>query len=156
MNIEMIKSSLSNIKPGTFTRITYISELPLKAEYKKMGYKINKITSITTRFGIHYGNISGVEPKENNSKPSRVNNYSWIVKNNICYNSNTEKYYLCTYPTSKGVNPHTKYSIKYPDGSFRGCLKTIDKDMVINSYWNKTSKMMRINIDNIIKIGGDN
>lgn len=157
MNLDSIKNAMCKVRPGTFTRITYMTQLPLKAEYKKRGYEIIKTTSITSRFGIHYGNINGVEPKENNEK--KINNFFWVdgFKKNICFNTKTEKYYLCTYPTSKGTNSKSTYCIKFPDGSFHGGMKTVDKDMVINSYWNKSStKMMRINIDNIIKIGGDN
>ena len=156
MNIEMIKNALSSIKPGTFTRVIYQTGLPLKAEYKKQGYEIIKTTSITTRFGIHYGNINGVEQKEDGDK--RVNNFFWVdgFKKNLCFNTNTKKYYLCTYPTSKGTNIKASYCIKYPNGSFKGALKSItfEKNMVIDSYWKKSStKMMRIDANNIIKIG---
>jgi len=155
MTKDNVMKCLNNIKPGTFTRITFVTELPLKAEFKNRGFRVTKTTSITTRFGIHYGNIKGVEIN-NTTKDKKVNNFYWVdnFKKNLCYNTNTKKYYICTYPTKKGTNINTKYSIKYPDGSFKGNLTSIDKNMVINSYWNKSStKMMRINIDNVLKIG---
>lgn len=155
MNIETIKNLLSKIKPGVFTRLTYQTELPLKAVYKKQGYRIVKIHSITTRFGIHYGNIKEVKEREASLSSEKTNNYNWIMKDNIQYNSNTDKYYLCTYPTKKGRNGSWRYVVYLPDGvSFEG-LTAINKDWVQDSYWNKKStNMMKINIDNVIKIGG--
>lgn len=159
MNINTIKNLLSSIKPGVFTRLTYVSELPLKAEYKKQGYKVIKTNSITTRFGIHYGNIKEVKERDSqiSSEPTveRTNNFSWVMKNNLQYNSKTEKYYLCTYPTKHGRNSSAKYSVQLPDGNVLNGLTDFNHDWVINSYWNKDStNMMRINIDNVIKIGG--
>lgn len=159
MNIESIKDILKNIKPGVFTRLTYQTELPLKAEYKKHGYRIVKINSITTRFGIHYGNIKEVKERELATSAEdvvkRPSNFSWVMKDNIQYNSNTDKYYLCTYPTKKGRNGSWKYIVYLPDGASFWDLTNINKDWVQDSYWNKKStNMMKINIDNVIKIGG--
>ncbi len=158
MNINTIKNLLDNIKPGVFTRLTYTSELPLKAEFKKQGYRVVKTNSITTRFGIHYGNIK--EVKERDSEPSnapseKVSNFSWVIKDNLQYNSKTEKYYLCTYPTKRGRNSSAKYSVYLPDGTHHDGLSDFNHDWVINSYWGKgVTNMMKINIDNIVKIGG--
>lgn len=158
MNIESITNALKNVKPGTFTRLVYKSEMPVKAEFKKMGYKVVKITSTTTRFGIHYGNIKEVKENASNDKYFKVNEaLKWIVKDIIQYNSNTEKYYLCTYPTIKGRNSSTKYDIYLNGERVMEGIDIIDRNMIINSYWSgKSSKtnMMKINVDNIIKIGG--
>ena len=154
MNIETIKNALNNIKPGVFTRLTYQTELPLKAEYKKQGYRIVKVHSITTRFGIHYGNIKEVKEREGSGSSEKTNNFHWVMKNNIQYNSNTDKYYLCTYPTKKGRNGSWRYIVYLPDGVAFDGLTNINRDWVQNSYWNKKStNMMKINIDNIIRIG---
>lgn len=159
MNIETIKNLLNKVKPGVFTRLTYQTELPLKAEYRKQGYKIVKINSITTRFGIHYGNIKEVKEKESQissePKTEKVSNFSWVMKDNIQYNSNTDKYYLCTYPTKKGRNGSWRYIVYLPDGATFEGLSNINRDWVQDSYWNKkVTNMMKINIDNVIKIGG--
>lgn len=156
MNIEMISKAVKNIKPGVFTRITYKSEMPLKAEYKKLGYKIVKISSMTTRFGIHYGNIKEVKESKHEGKISnKVNNFVWIIKNNIQYNKHTKSYYLCTYPTKKGRNSSVKYDVYLNDEKVFSNIDFIDKNMIIDSYWNKNStNMMKININNIIAIGG--
>lgn len=156
MDIKMISKAVKNIKPGVFTRITYKSEMPLKAEYKKLGYKIIKITSVTTRFGIHYGNIKDVKENKSEGKMSnKINNFVWIIKNNIQYNKNTKNYYLCTYPTKKGRNSSTKYDVYLNEEKVFSDIDFIDKAMIIDSYWNKNaSNMMKINIDNVIAIGG--
>lgn len=155
MTIEMIKDLLNNVKPGVFTRLTYQTELPLKAEYKKQGYRIVKVNSITTRFGIHYGNIKEVKEREGSDSSEKVNNFNWVMKNNLQYNSNTDKYYLCTYPTKRGRNGSWRYVVYLPDGVTFDGLSDINRDWVQDSYWNKKStNMMKINIDNVIKIGG--
>lgn len=155
MTIEMIKDLLNNVKPGVFTRLTYQTELPLKAEYKKQGYRIVKVNSITTRFGIHYGNIKEVKEREGSDSSEKVNNFKWVMKNNLQYNSNTDKYYLCTYPTKRGRNGSWRYVVYLPDGVTFDGLSDINRDWVQDSYWNKKStNMMKINIDNVLKIGG--
>lgn len=158
MNINTIKKLLDNIKPGVFTRLTYVSELPLKAEFKKQGYRVVKTNSITTRFGIHYGNIKEVKERDSessNAPSEKVSNFSWVIKDNLQYNSKTEKYYLCTYPTKRGRNSSAKYSVYLPDGTHYDELSDFNHDWVINSYWGKgITNMMKINIDNIVKIGG--
>ena len=161
MDIKTIANKLNTIKPGTFVRCTYITELPVKAEYKKLGYKVTKVTSMTTRFGIHYGNIKEVKEKnkeENNNR--KVNeNLEWIIKDSIQYNKNTENYYLCTYPTIKGRNSKSRYIVEVShtvnDGKCFDKDGLFDKSIIINSYWNKKpSNMMKININNILNIGG--
>lgn len=156
MNINTIKNLLGNIKPGVFTRLTYMSELPLKAEFKKMGYKIIKTTSVTTRFGINYGNIKQVKERDTEKKSYKMNEaLKWIVKDIIQYNSNTGKYYLCTYPTEKGRNSSSKYDIYLNGERVMKGVDIIDRNMIINSYWDKKATcMMKINIDNVVKIGG--
>lgn len=104
MKINDLKKVLENIHPGSFFRIKYSVEVPLKAEYKNMGYKIIKTVYTTSRTGIRYMNINGVTPSEKKSdKPS---NWSWEKKNYISYNSNTGSYYLNLYPM--GMNTYTK------------------------------------------------
>lgn len=156
MNIKTMTAIINDIKPGVFTRLVYTTELPLKAEYKKQGYKVVKTCEMTTRFGIHYGNIKEVkERNESYSKETRKNdNIEWVVKNIIQYNKEKDSYYLCTYPTKKGRNTSATYNIFTPNGNFYK-VKDFDKNLVIDSYWNKkVTNMMKININNVLKIGG--
>lgn len=153
MNIENIIRIITGIKPGTFTRLTYITELPLKAEFKKQGYKIFKTNAITTRFNIHYGNIKEVKEKLSDVPYTMNEALEWIVKNTIQYNKNTNSYYLCTYPTKKGRNPHSVYTVYTPSGGVYE-ISEPNKNWVIDSYWNKkATQMMKINVNNILKIG---
>lgn len=157
MKLNDVISKLSLIRPGVFTRLTYKSELPMRAEFKKQGYKIVKITSMTTRFGINYGHIKDVMENTVESSKQRVNNFSWVLKNNVQYNSNTDCHYLCTYPTKSGRNSRSSYLIYLPSGDVVTKMNLDDsiKEMVQQSHWNKSgdTKMMKIKIGNIIRIG---
>ena len=155
MDIKTISEKINKIRRGSFVRFTYQSEMPIKAEFKKMGYKIIKTTSVTTRFGINYGNIKQVKEKDTEKKPYKVNEaLKWIVKDVIQYNSNTDKYYLCTYPTEKGRNSSSKYDIYLNGERVMKGVDIIDRNMIINSYWDKKATcMMKVNIDNVIQIG---
>ena len=62
--ITVIKS----LKPGSFVRIGYKTEPPMKAEYRNQGYKVIKTTTMTTRFGIDYHNIHSVKIREQENK----------------------------------------------------------------------------------------
>ena len=44
--INELKKVLENIHPGSFFRIKYSVEVPLKAEYRNMGYKIIKVCQV--------------------------------------------------------------------------------------------------------------
>jgi len=157
MNISRLIELFEDIKPGVFTRLTYTTELPVKAEFKKQGYKVTKLCSMTTRFGINYGNIEKVkEANKDKIQESELSNIttSWVIKNNIQYNWKTEKYYLCTYPTEKGRNTSVTYNVFTPEGNFYK-VKDFDKNIVVDSYWRKKpTSMMKINIDNILRVGG--
>lgn len=158
MKLEQLLKVMSNVKKGSFIRFSYKTTLPVKAEYKNQGYSIVKITSITTRFGINYGNIKAVQERKveegNKEKTNRKNNSIWIMKNSILYNENTKKYYLCTYPTSKGKNTSSKYYLVKDNKEEEQILDNI-KNMVIDSYWTKkATQMFNVDINNIISIGG--
>ena len=61
MSREEIISTVTNLRNGTMARINYVTELPMKAEFAKLGYKILKVTETTARFGIKYSNLSAVK-----------------------------------------------------------------------------------------------
>ena len=158
MELRDLQNKLDTIKKGTFKSFCYRTELPVKAAYKKSGIKIFKVTKMVSRFGINYGNIK--EIKERDSKPdtSKTNNYVWEVKDFIQYNTNTKKYYLCTYPTRNCKGIKNLYIVNDND-TYMYINKTEFenyKHMVLDSYFNKTNKvstkMMKINIDNILYI----
>ena len=80
-----IIDAISSIKPGTFVRVQYKTELPVKAAFKKAGYTITKYVSTTSRFGINYHNIQKVKEAEVEKTvghaKNRSNNIHWVIKN---------------------------------------------------------------------------
>lgn len=151
MKINELKKVLENIHPGSFFRIKYSVEVPLKAEYRNMGYKIIKTVYTTSRTGVRYMKINGVTPSEKKSdKPS---NWSWEKKNYISYNSNTGNYYLNLYPMSMNTCTRVEYKTYLND---KEIIKYNFKDIVIPSYFKKdggfSTKILKIKIDNIIEL----
>ena len=151
MDIYELKKVLENIHPGSFFRIKYSVEVPLKAEYKNMGYKIIKTVYTTSRTGVRYMKINGVTPSEKKSdKPS---NWSWEKKNYISYNSNTGSYYLNLYPMGMNTYTRVEYKVYLND---KEISKYNFKDMIIPSYFKKdggfSTKILKIKIDNIIEL----
>lgn len=157
MEYNEIINRVENIKPGVFKRFTYKTELPLKARYKKDGYKVVKVTTMTSRFGIHYGNLKSVKEKSLNKTLRAIVNkekaFSWIVENRICYNKNTNKLYVCSYPCKSGKNSSSNYILIKDDQANITDIEGI-KEYVTPSYFTKKndSSMMRIAIENIVSI----
>lgn len=152
MDLNNIIKAITNIKKGTFIRVRYMTNVPVKSKYKKQGVIITKIGCMTTRFGIHYPNIKSVQDK----KYVHNDNLEWIIKDIIQHNKNNNKDYLCTYPTEKGRNSKFKYIITTPNMTvYSDTLKDVS-EYVLPSYFNKkgnTVTMMKINIDNVLQIG---
>ena len=155
MDLNTVINVVTNIKKGTFTRIKYMTDVPVKAKYKKQGLVIKKIGCMTTRFGIHYPNIKSVGNKIDNSYVPN-DNLHWVVKDTIQYNKKTDNHYLCTYPTEKGRNSEFKYIIKTPNMvMYSNTLRDVS-EYVLPSYFNKKGDavtMMKININNVLQIG---
>ena len=162
---EQIISATKEIRGGTIARITYKTEVPVKAEFKKQGYRIIKIVETSVRFGVNYNNISSVILRKSNPDytPSfRKNNYEWVIKNRIKHNNQTNKDYLVVASLPSKHNTKVKYII---EGTFVGTIDTGDtidpnyKHIVIDSYFKKASESREIrsisfeNIININKIG---
>ena len=154
MKINDLKKVLENIHPGSFFRIKYSVEIPLKAEYRNMGYRIVKTVYTTSRTGVRYMKINGVTPSE--KKSNKPSNWSWEKKNYISYNSNTGSYYLNLYPM--GMNTYTKVEYKYYRNDDVVDVDNLSfyKDMIIPSYFKKDggfgTKILKIKIDNIIEL----
>lgn len=149
MKYETLIKKLDSIKAGVFTNLTYKTEVPLRAEYKKAGYKIIKTTTMNTRFKVKYANIKGVELKPSTKKSP----YTSIIPNLISECISNGNKYLTTYPFANS-NPKSTFKVITPEG------KTVNfndsyKDMILPSYFSKSSstKIMKINVENIIKVG---
>ena len=154
---KLFEQVVNNLKAGVFARITYKTELPVKAAYKNQGFKVVKTTSSTVRFGINYRNIKSVIERKNeveeDSKKTWTNNYIEVIKNKISFNTSTNKFYLNVYPIKKGNNSNSTYILIYPDGfEVVGDINFI-KEYVIPSYFNKSqTEMFRVNVDNVLSI----
>ena len=160
MKLEAVMKAMEIMKKGTFTHFEYVSELPVKAEYKN-NIKIYKHTTMTARFCINYSSIRKVIERRNNNlqntKPLNKN-FNWVIKHAISYNTNTQNTSLHVYPFANSY-PKNVYMIYTP----ADCL-VVDSDVfernyaeyVIPSYFKKTGKndVFQVNIKNVIRIGG--
>lgn len=161
---DQIISATKDIKGGTIVRITYKTELPLKAEFKKQGYKITKIVEQSVRFGVNYHNISKVIERKANTEPKeqtpRTNNCEWVIKDRIKYNKNTDKEYLVVANLPEHSNARVKYIL---EGSIVGTIDMGDeivpnyKNIVRDSYFTPSmtgGEVKTISLNNIITING--
>lgn len=155
MKYELLRTIMSDIKNGTFMRVTYKSDVNIKSAYKKAGYEVIKFVETTTRTGISYGSV-----KNNNVIPTstKANNYEWDMVNKIRYNTNTEKHYIFVAPIAKGNNTNTRYFVKL-NGTV--VYQTNSKQKLIDKYENMLyasnggfPTVQNIAIDNIISING--
>lgn len=157
-----IIESIDRIHNGCLVRVTYKSEVPIKSEFKKQGYHITKITETSGRVGVNYHNIASVIARKSESlvenTTKRTNNYEYVIKNKVKYNTNTEKDYLVLANFNKGHHTKTKYIVY---GSIVGTLDCGDelptgyKDMVQNYYLNREgseSEIRTIAFENILAI----
>ena len=162
MTKDEIISTITNLRNGTMARIVYSTELPLKAEFAKLGYKIIKVTETTVRFGVKYSHLKAVKEKQSdpNYKPSeKANNYEWIVKNKISHNTKTGKDYVRFAPMKIGSNKHS--NIIFVDTTGRHfsfdehSLPNDFKNMVQNSYWTRkheTPDIQTVLLENIVMV----
>ena len=168
MTSDEVINTVSTIKNGTMARLKYKTELPLKAEFAKLGYKMYKIVETTVRFGVNYANISSVIEKKNLSsnedkdkvRIKRHSNTDWVIKNKILHNNNTDKDYLVFAPMKKGAN--NKYNFVLVDStnhqfSFNYWILPEDfKQMVQQNYWTSHRDfhdIKNISIENVIWVG---
>ena len=159
MTYEMIIEALNNIHPGSFVRIGYRTELPLKSSFSKQGCKIVRVSESTVRTGINYNNIGSViEERMGRLEAPRARRkvITSVIKNKIYKNLDTDQMYLRVYPTRKGTNKKNTYLVTNADGS-RYFSHTVDsnmKEMIRDSYFtDKFRPVSMIKIDNVYRIG---
>ena len=153
-----IENEISKIHGGSFFRLAYKSDVPLKAEFKKSGCTITKVTEKTCRLGVNYLHIGTViNRRETEGEPTRkvTNNYEWIIPNRIAYNTNTGKKYI-SIATAKKSATRTKYIITDAKMNVKTVdkLNDIDKEMIIDSYFRNSTptEVQKICLDNILSI----
>lgn len=155
---EIIKA-LESIPAGRFFRMSYTSELPVKAEHKKLGIKVHKITEATVRTGVAYNNIGAVQEYKATHEPKlttpRENNYEWVVENRIKYNTKTGKTYAVVATIPNGSNRKSKYLISSPEGTRVVEVEELDKHLIIDSYWKKPDSpdvIRTISVEHILSV----
>ena len=158
MQYNDIINTLNNVKNGTFCKICYASNLPVKATFKKQGIEIRKITTKRVRFGVDYDNINTVIERkalnENKETIKRADNFEWIIEDKLSHNKNTGKNYVrfanCT--NSKPINDYV-----FIDNGVETVIDNLNDyaDYIIPSYFKEGGTMPEVQnvcVDNIIAI----
>lgn len=170
LNRDTILETVKSIPNGRFTRVTYKTELPLKAEFKKQGYHIIKITETTGRFGVNYHNIATVIARkaeralEESVSRNYTNHYEWVIENKVKHNNKTGKDYLVLANFNGGQHTKSQYKVVIDSSELFDLTATLNekdfmdtyKDMIINSYWKPSTtggEVKTIAFDNVIRIG---
>ena len=159
MTYEMIIEALNNIHPGSFVRVGYRTELPLKSSFSKQGCKIVRVSESTVRTGINYRNIQSViEEKAGQLEAPRAHRkvITSVIKNKIYKNLDTDQMYLRVYPTRKGTNKKNTYLVITSNGDryFSDNINNEMKEMIRDSYFdNKFRPISMIKIENVYRIG---
>ena len=159
---EMILEAAQKVKNGTITRVTYKTEVPLKAAYKKLGYKVVKVVETSGRLGVDYNKISTVIARkaEESAKEAiqRAYNYEWVIDNKVKHNTATNKDYLVLTSLPNGHHTKSKYIVMCGDiqGTFTSeeFMSSDAKEYVLNSYWNKgaSPEVKTISFENIVHL----
>lgn len=154
MRTEKIMKLIENLPNGRFFRMKYLSEVPVKEAYRKKGVAIFKIVETTTRTGIRYEKIKGVTLNESSTSRTTSNNWEWVIKNKIKYNTNTKKNYFVIAPIKEGANTKSYYI-----ASIEGIPEVITdgtelKEYIIDSYWTKelNRPINTISLDHVLAI----
>lgn len=153
-----VLSAITSIKKGAFTRIAYTSEPTLSAAGKKAGVSITKFTEKTVRLGVKYANMQAVQEKEAaRTEPKREVTpwYHWEVEDILAKHNTKDAYYLAFSYVNEGHNTRSSYFI---DGVEVSKEELQESGYVIPSYFKEDKEpplTQRVNIDNIITIGGN-
>lgn len=163
---EVILNEAAAAKNGTFIRVGYRTELPVKAAYKKQGIRFFKYTEMSVRLGVNYGHIASVLARKAEEAlvqtAQRANNYEWVISNKVRHNTATGKDYLYVANINEGSNIRKCYIGLKDDEVFSivpdnaEVFKMLNEDYMIPSYWNGSSSMpevMNISFENIHRIG---
>lgn len=164
MKREDIIRKITEVKPGTFVRVSYRTEVPVKAADKKAGIKVWKEVSTTVRTGVEYSKIASVIAKKsmedpNAEKRAYTNPYEWTVRNRIKKHIESGKEYVVVASVNGGHNTKTTYFYEGPIIGKVDMGTSIDEKLasvVLPSYFNKkgtASEVRTISFENIISIG---
>ena len=138
--LERIKRAYRN---GSFVRITYLSDPPLKASAKKRGIVVQKKTETTSRFGCKYANLPGVEVKG-------AYDYAHSDDGIIYVNKKSGVEYLQLAPIHANMSTKVQWLLNGKVTSKEDVLEYIQP-----SYFNRKSEdspVIRVKLENIIRI----
>lgn len=161
MPYEALFEAVKSIRPGTMARISYKTELPLKAEFRKQGYGLIKVVETTARFGVKYSNLKSVIAKRSTPDyvpSSKANSNIWLLENKISQNEKTGKIHVRFAPMPSGANRKSEYVFVDSNGRMFELGHDVPasfKDMVQNSYWDSKSGMpdvQTICVNNVLYI----
>lgn len=158
MNIQQIKETLNKIPNGCFFAINYMTEVPLNATSKALGYKAYKVTRKIVRKGVAYNKMSSVIKKETERtapKKEHKNPYEAVIPNSLYRHIDKDKYYLQVANSRKGQNTQSYFVVYDSSGAtaLQGNANEMQKAcFAIPSYWNKSverPEVQKIAIENI-------
>ena len=158
MNINMMMSKLNIKNKGQFFKVSWISDVPVKAGFKRQGISVNKLTTTTSRYGIKYTNIKSVQMKVEKGEINLTHELPWgnwksgyegilIDHTNKAGEQNT---YLRLYTT-----PNKAEVSYFMNGKSISKAELISSGVVQDSYWKKDNSNIdcfTVNVRNIIDI----
>lgn len=158
MNINMMMSKLNIKNKGQFFKVSWISDVPVKAGFKRQGISVNKLTTATSRYGIKYTNIKSVQMKVEKGEINLTHELPWgnwksgyegilIDHTNKAGEQNT---YLRLYTT-----PNKAEVSYFMNGKSISKTELISSGVVQDSYWKKDNSNVdcfTVNVRNIIDI----
>lgn len=154
MKTDQIIKKIKSIPGGRFFRVRYISKVKMTADALKDGITVFKIVDTTTRTGVQYKNIEGVEPATHSEDTEpRTNNWEWVVKDRIKHNTKTGKDYLVIAPIGNGSHTVTTYILTDNEGTTRVIDKEEAKLYAIASYWREEKPaIVNVTLENVLLV----
>ena len=161
MKEQNVYEALKDYQKGSYVRLEWFSALG-SAAAKKAGHDIRKVTSTTSRIGIHYGNIASVKarkaeealhPEEEKKTYTvwfkHVEGHPEIIE----HLKDASKRYLQIFAVKPYGYPKTKYYLNGKEISKQELEATglcTKSDLAPSSG----SEMFNIPLENLISIGG--
>ena len=153
-----VESIVKELRPGSFFRLGYKTEVPVKAEFKDQ-YIVYKFVETTVRTGVSYKSLIK-DTKVEKKKGTKHHFYTWSLKNKIRKHIEKDIKYLTVARMNNGGNTISMYvciNKKNGSTSIFDCKEFKDStfsNMIRPSYFNKTTddrnnKFFNVNIDNI-------
>ena len=165
MDRAVVEAIIRGIKGGTATRVTYFSFPKLKAESKRNGVEIMKVTSTTVRVGVDYTHLDAVQKYKAEHETAHYDRPDWVndESGRFVFIPKTNNTLVRVYKMPKHSNTKSYYIITDKNGT-RAVdeLSDEEKAYIIDSYFKEASadevkknweeSTQKINIDKFIEI----